>query len=112
MKFREAAWSHCPKGYPIGATGLYVNSEDIVKIGMVYLDGGLYRGERIVSEEWVNTAVKNGYSLDSDDEKKIYFKGGMCGQKMIIAPHQNRGVGLQSYGANSDIIADFVKNYE
>ena len=112
MRFREAAWSHCPMGYPIGATGLYINSEDIVKLGMVYLDGGLFRGERIVSEEWVEKAIKNGYSLDSDDEKKIFYKGGMYGQKMIIAPHQKRIVGLQSYGANSDIIADFVKNYE
>ena len=112
MNFREAAWSHCPLGYPIGATGLYIRSEDIVKIGMVYLEGGLYRGKRIVSEEWVNTALKNQYSLDFDDDKKIFYKGGMCGQKMIVAPFQNRVVGLQSYGANSDIIADFVKNYE
>lgn len=112
MKFREAAWSHCPMGFPIGATGLYINSEDIVKMGMVYLDGGLYRGERIVSEEWVKTAISKGYSLDFDKEKKIYYKGGMFGQKMIVAPYQKRVVGLQSFGANSDVIADFVKNYE
>ena len=112
MNFREAAWSHCPMGYPIGATGLYIGSEDIVKIGIVYLNGGLYKDDRIVSEEWVNTAIKNEYSLDFDDERKIFFKGGMCGQKLIVAPSQKRVVALQSYGANSDVIADFVKNYE
>ena len=112
MNFREAAWSRCPMGYPMGATGLYICSEDMVKMGMVYLDGGLYRGSRIVSEKWVELAKKNGYALDYDDEKKIFFKGGMCGQKLIIAPSQKRVVALQSYGANSDIIAGFVKNYE
>ncbi len=25
MKFREVAWSCCPQGYPIGATGLYIS---------------------------------------------------------------------------------------
>ncbi|MBQ6265572.1 MAG: beta-lactamase family protein [Clostridia bacterium] len=112
MKFREAAWSHCPMGYPIGATGLYIHSEDIIKVGMIYLNGGLYRGQRIVSEEWVERAKEKGYSLDCDSERKIFFKGGMHGQKLIIAPSQNRVVALQSYGANSDVIADFVKNYE
>lgn len=112
MNFREAAWSHCPMGYPIGATGLYIGSEEIVKLGMVYLEDGQYRGERIVSREWVEKAKEKGYSLDCDSERKIFFKGGMHGQKLIIAPSQNRVVALQSYGANSDVIADFVKNYE
>ena len=110
--FAQAAWAHCPEGCPIGATGLYIGSEDIVKLGMLYRDGGLYRGERILSEEWVNRAIEKDYSIDFDPTHRIYFKGGMCGQKVIVAPEQNRVVALQSYGADSDVIAAFVRDYE
>ena len=33
MQFREVAWSHCPQGHAMGATGLYINSSDCVKLG-------------------------------------------------------------------------------
>lgn len=112
LDFQEMAWSHCPKGHAIGATGLYIHSQDMAKIGLVYLQGGVYNGERLLSEEWVNLAVTKEFALEWDDTHTVYFKGGMCGQKLIIAPEQNRVVALQAYGANSNLIADFVKNYK
>lgn len=112
LDFQEMAWSHCPKGHAIGATGLYIHSLDMAKLGLLYLQGGVYNGERLLSEEWVNLAVTKEFALEWDDTHTIYFKGGMCGQKLIIAPEQNRVVALQAYGANSNLIADFVKNYK
>jgi hypothetical protein len=79
---------------------------------MLYRDGGVYRGERILSEKWVNRAIEKDYSIDFDPTHRVYFKGGMCGQKVIVAPEQNRVVALQSYGADSDVIAAFVRDYE
>ena len=32
MKFKEFAWSRCPYGYSMGATGLYIRTEDMVKL--------------------------------------------------------------------------------
>ena len=110
LGFREAAWSHCPHGHPIGGTGLYIGSEDMVKLGMVYLSGGLYRGRRILSEEWTKMAMEKEFALDWDAERRICYKGGMFGQKLIIAPEQNRAVALQAYGANSDIVAQWVRD--
>lgn len=112
MGFREMAWSHCPHGHPMGATGLYIRSDDMVKLGALYLQGGEYGGRRYLSEEWVRAAMENDYAIDCDEEKKIFFKGGMFGQKLIIHPEGGRAVALQAFGANSDVIADFVKNYK
>lgn len=112
LDFQEMAWSHCPKGHAIGATGLYIHSQDMAKLGLLYLQGGVYNGERLLSEEWVNLAVTKEFALEWDGTRTIYFKGGMCGQKLIIAPEQNRVVALQAYGANSNLIADFVKDYK
>ena len=36
LEFREMAWSKCPSGYPMGATGLYVYTEDLAKLGELY----------------------------------------------------------------------------
>lgn len=112
LDFQEMAWSHCPKGHAIGATGLYISSEDMAKLGLVYLDKGMFKGERVLSEEWCNLAVEKGYAFEWDETHTIYFKGGMCGQKLIIAPAQNRVVALQAYGANSNKIAEFVVGYK
>ena len=111
LDFQEMAWSHCPRGHVIGATGLYIHSADMAKMGAVFLNGGTYNGQRILSKEWVDIAVNNEYGLDWDDEHRIYYKGGMFGQKLIMAPEQNRVVALQAFGANSDVVAKFVKDY-
>ncbi|MBQ2965177.1 MAG: beta-lactamase family protein [Clostridia bacterium] len=112
LDFQEMAWSHCPKGHAMGATGLYIHSADMAKLGLVYLNKGIYGGERVLSEEWCNIAVERGYAFEWDESRTIYFKGGMCGQKLIVAPAQNRVVALQAYGANSNLIANFVRDYK
>ncbi|MBQ3706503.1 MAG: beta-lactamase family protein [Clostridia bacterium] len=111
LGYREMAWSCCPHGHPVGGSGLYIGSEDMVKLGMIYRDGGLYRGRRILSEAWTKLAVERGFALDWDDEHRVYFKGGMFGQKLIVAPEADRVVALQAYGANSDTVMKFVRDY-
>ena len=91
-KVREAAWSKCPKGYPMGATGLYIRAEDVAKHIQLYLTGGVYEGRRYLSEEWVKLAVKNGYGINLFAEGKLYYKGGMRGQMSAFVPEKNRAI--------------------
>ena len=37
---REVAWSRCPHGFPIGATGLYIRADGMVKLRWLYLNRG------------------------------------------------------------------------
>ncbi|MBE6813577.1 MAG: beta-lactamase family protein [Ruminococcaceae bacterium] len=112
LGFQEMAWSHCPKGYPMGATGLYIHSSDMVKLGMLYLNGGTYKGERFISEDWCRMATEKEFAVDWDETHTIYYKGGMFGQKLIIHPAANRVLALQAYGANSETVAKWVREYE
>ena len=107
---REAAWSHCPKGHVMGATGLYIRVEDMVKHAMIYLNGGMYEGKRILSEEWVNIVLERGYELKSCGDGKAFGKGGMRGQKMMLVPSANRAVAWLGCGDNG--FTDWVANYE
>ncbi len=111
MGFQEMTWSHCPMGHTMGATGLYLHSSDMVKVGQLYLSGGVYKGERLLSREWVDKAVSSGFAVDWDDQHRIYYKGGMHGQKLIVAPEQCRVVAMQACGANSQVVAEWIRDY-
>lgn len=97
LKFKEAAWSCCPKGYPIGATGLYIRTEDMIKLGAVYLNNGEYRGAKIVSENWVKTVLEKGYEFKPNGIKDSYNKGGLYGQEILVIPCENRVVAWQGH---------------
>ena len=72
----------CPQGHPIGATQFFLRPEDVVKLGRIYLDGGMYKGNRIISQEWVNIVIERGYELKSSNTG--YGKGGMRGQYLYV----------------------------
>ena len=110
--FEELAWSHCPQGHAIGATGLYISAADMAKLGALYLGGGAYQGHRIFSEAWRDLAVEKRFSLDPHRTGKYYAKGGMNGQKLYVIPCQNRVVAMQSYGGNTEVIGDWIADYQ
>lgn len=112
LGFQEMAWSHCPMGHVMGATGLYIHTSDMVKLGAIYLNGGTYNGERLISEEWVKLATENEYSLNWDEDRKVYSKGGMRGQKLFVIPSKKLAGAIQSFEGNSDAVVNWIKNYE
>lgn len=110
--FGEMAVSRCPQGHFMGATGLYIGSEDMAKLGLLYLNNGVYGGKRLLSEEWCALVLENEFGFDWDETHTIYYKGGMCGQKLIVAPSQGRVVAVESCGADTGVIAEFVRTYK
>ena len=97
MGFKEMAWSRCPKGYPMGATGLYIYTEDMAKLGELYLRGGVYGGQRIISEAWVELVKTRAYEFHHIGGR-AYGKGGAFGQFLLFMPAEDRVVAWHSYG--------------
>lgn len=108
----EAAMSHCPQGHPIGATGLYIRAADMVKLGRLYLRGGVYNGKRLLSEEWIRLVQDREYCFGWDETHSVYQKGGMHGQKLVIDPVHDRTACMESFGANGDLFVEFVRDSE
>lgn len=101
LQFAEVAWTRCPKGHAMGATGLYLHSADMAKLGEVYLRGGLYGGKRLISAEWVQTVLKKGYELSPIAGTGAYGKRGMYGQMLLLQPRTQRVVAFHGFSPKS-----------
>ena len=97
MRFGEYAWSSCPLGHTMGATGLYIRCEDMVKLGVLYLNGGMWHKTRIVSEEWCRIVLERGYEFTHRGVGEWYGKGGMHGQMLALNPDLGLAVAWQGY---------------
>lgn len=112
LSFREVAWSCCPKGHAMGATGLYVDTDDIVKLGVVYANGGMFKDKRIVSKEWVDIVLERGYEIAPTGYKGLIGKGGMRGQYLVIDTEKDRIVAWHACDAKEpDKLLEFISNY-
>lgn len=113
MEFRDAAWSHCPRGHAIGSTGLYLHIEDMIKMGGLYLQGGVWNGQRLLSEKWVETAVERQYEFYPVGTQGAYGKGGMLGQMLLIIPRHQRVVAWQAAsGLGQENAMEFACQYD
>lgn len=90
LGFTAPAWMFCPHGHAMGATGLFCSVKDMIKLGILYANGGVWNGQRILSEKWVEEATKPqvegryGYSFWMNSDAPWYTCGGMFGQKILI----------------------------
>ncbi len=111
MEFEETAWSTCPMGYSMGATGLFIRSGDIAKLGQLYLDKGVYKGQRIISEKWCDIVLERGYEIRKCSDTG-YCKGGMFGQIIYIDPTRKLSVAWLSFDATgcSSQMQNFLKD--
>ena len=103
MGFRELAWSVCPRGYCMGATGLYIRTADMVKLGYAYANDGCYGGKRVVSFDWVKLALERKYELSPYGNSGIYTKGGMYGQMLCFSPEHRVAFGWHGYETANDV---------
>ena len=102
MKYREYALATCPLGYPIGATGFYITTEDMAKLGLLYLQKGVYNGKRILSEDFVNQALG---TFELHKTMGGYAKGGMAGQLLYFNYDKNVVIAIHGFNDNpSEII--------
>lgn len=108
---QEAAFSHCPMGHVMGATGLYLHSSDMVKLGELYLNNGIYNGKRLLSEEWIQLVLEKEYCFKWDKTHTYYYKGGMRGQKLIVYPKARMAVAVTSYEADTGAIAEWFRTH-
>ncbi len=96
MAFHPVAFRCCPKGYPLGATGMYMTTEDLVKLPWLYLNRGVYGGRRLISEAWVEKTERERFDWNPQGETGFWGKGGMNGQNMLA--HAEKRIAIAWHG--------------
>jgi CubicO group peptidase (beta-lactamase class C family) len=47
-------WLRCPLGFPLGAMGLQLRTEEIARLGETLLHGGSFRGQQLIPADYVD----------------------------------------------------------
>ena len=53
----RAHWDECSQGINTGGWGLYLKTEDLAKLGQLFLQKGKWNGKRILSAKWIKEAT-------------------------------------------------------
>ena len=99
MGIKRVFWESCPQSITKGGWGLFMRAEDMAKLGVMYLNNGVYNGKRIIPRQWIveSTAWQivtdsednphYGYQIwINDDRKGSYAFNGMLGQNVFVYP--------------------------
>jgi len=101
-------WEYQDDGLPIAMGGFWMKPRDMAKIGDLFLQGGIFDDERIISESWIrasfteHTTISDdwnyGYqwwtgqsnsSIGEDFKNRLWFATGYGGQLIIVIKESN-----------------------
>jgi CubicO group peptidase (beta-lactamase class C family) len=124
-------WPADSRGYNFGGHGISLTPRALVKVGRLFLDGGVFQGRRIVSPEWVRESTTarfttgdavtygSGYGYlwwtgrESRTGQTFYFATGYGGQFIVNVPTRNAtivattvwsGLPMATAGSNWDAV--------
>lgn len=121
-------WDPDTSGHTFPASFLFLDIVDMTKLGQLYLNGGVWDGQRIVSESWTKTATSrhvDSYVISptgiAEDEMYgygyyfwmcrypgIYRAYGREGQFVIVIPEKEAVIGIQSMHSDVQAVLDVV----
>jgi CubicO group peptidase (beta-lactamase class C family) len=124
----ETKWERDPQGYYNGWGDLSLRTEDMAKIGLLFLHQGRWDGEQIVSRQWVEeaTAVQMTTPDGSDDPygygwwlsddpgmEGVFRAAGRLGQNIIVLPQWDMiltttGGGFEVEEISEPLLASFA----
>jgi hypothetical protein len=115
-------WIYMPDGMEVGGGGLYATTEDNLRLMKLYADGGVWEGERILSEDYVKKAstLQNesateeannplakdnflgyGYQIWMCKPKDVYRADGAMGQFTIVVPNKDMIIAITENASGS-----------
>lgn len=122
-------WDADTNGHTFAASDLYLDIDDLAKLGQLYVNGGVYEGVRYLSEEWVKKVGTKqvdssfinpiGSAIDEEVGYGLYFwcnsekaGGYRCygkkGQFVIILPDRQAVIAVQAQHDDVQELLDII----
>lgn len=119
-------WERDPEGHIFGSGGIILEPEYLKKLAFIFLNDGKYRGNKIISSEWIKEMSSPQIEIDYEDAYATHYGFGMWvnarddyyradgafGQIILIIPEKETAVIVCSlYADNHTImkkITDFI----
>ena len=117
----NADWDTDSSGLPIGGWGLQIASRDMAKLGYLYLHGGQWDGQQVVSAGWVKAATQKhtvtdgelgyGYQWWTYPKFGAYTALGRYGQTIFVVPESDLVIVTTAGMENHDPIFKLIEEY-
>jgi CubicO group peptidase (beta-lactamase class C family) len=118
----QAGWQRDAAGRDLGYTGLHATTDAIARLGLLYLQRGVWNGKRLLSEEWVAEATRvqvenpnepnpdwrQGYGFQFWMARHGYRGDGAYGQFCLVLPEQDAVIVTTAGTENMQGILDAV----
>jgi len=118
LGIRDVLWDADPQGINRGWGDAFLHPRDAAKIGLLWRQKGIWRGQRIVSSEWVEASVKKQIKTGRDDDygfgwwvtgnKGEYAAIGRGGQRVQVWPDIDTILIMTGGGVDIDDIEPFI----
>lgn len=99
-------WVVDPQGINTTSWGLVLTADDMAKIGQLYLNGGKWANQQLISPEWIQTSTTGHVPLGQmaygylwwviDEDQKIYAALGDGGNVIYVNGSENLVVAIAS----------------
>lgn len=105
LQIERYFWKRSPGGLADTEGGLYLHPRDLAKIGFLFLRDGAWKGERVLSADWVRESVTPAVTVNADgvrygfkwwlypygtDGSQLAWAGsGFGGQRPIVVPEHD-----------------------
>jgi CubicO group peptidase (beta-lactamase class C family) len=113
-------WRTFPPGREQGFSGLHARTEDIAKLGLLYLQQGRWEGTQLIGKEWVAEATsvqvgnagepspdwRQGYGFQFWMSRHGYRGDGAFGQFCVILPEQDAVIVTTAYSLDMQAMLD------
>ncbi|MFT4414332.1 serine hydrolase domain-containing protein [Fredinandcohnia humi] len=122
LGIKKYSWVTDPQGIHGGGFSLFMNTEDMLKVGHLYLNGGRVKSRQIILSDWISQSTESykvletkengsfgyGYQLwtfRSNHEKNpidYFYANGIYGQFIFVVPTLNWVVVVKSQLQSED----------
>lgn len=102
MGIRNVYWDRTADGTIQGGTGLHASCDDAAKLGLLYINRGIWNGRRLLSEAWIDEATQT--HSDNRPHEWPDWQSGYCYQFWTCSRGGYRGDG--AFGQYCFILPD------